>query len=84
MRSLRFSRDAMKFADGLDPKQYKQVHSKIMSLMINPRPNDSIQMKGREGRFRADIGEFRVIYSFDDDEVDIVLVGKRNDDEVYK
>jgi mRNA interferase RelE/StbE len=39
-------------------------------------------MKG--GRFRrVDQGECRTVYFFDDDTVTIVVIGKRNDDEVY-
>lgn len=31
-----------------------------------------------------DQGEYRIVYRFDDRSVSILVVGKRNDDEVYK
>jgi mRNA interferase RelE/StbE len=35
---------------------------------------------------RVDSGEYRIVYRFDTnlDLVEVILVGKRNDDEVYK
>jgi mRNA interferase RelE/StbE len=33
---------------------------------------------------RKDSGEYRVVYRYDDTTVYIMLIGKRNDDEVYK
>jgi mRNA interferase RelE/StbE len=46
-------------------------------------PADSKQVIGHPYR-RADVGEYRVIYSHNEDRVRIVLIGKRNDDEVYR
>jgi mRNA interferase RelE/StbE len=36
------------------------------------------------GERRVDVGEYRVIYVNSGDTVDVLAVGKRNDDEVYK
>jgi mRNA-degrading endonuclease RelE of RelBE toxin-antitoxin system len=38
------------------------------------------------GVYRVDSGEYRIVYCFDPnaDLVEVILVGKRNDDEVYK
>ena len=33
---------------------------------------------------RADIGEYRIIYRYDDDVLYAPTVGKRNDDDVYR
>jgi mRNA interferase RelE/StbE len=83
MRRLDISGDAEKFVDHLDAKQYRQVVRKIFSLANNPTPQDSIKIQGKDYR-RADQGEFRIVYYFDEDNIYIVEVGKRNDDEVYK
>ena len=57
-----------------------------MALNLDPRPADSKSLKGYPGFYRVDSGEYRIIYRFvpEDDLVEIILVGKRNDDEVYK
>ena len=41
---------------------------------------DLIQNNGQH----VDTGEYRIVYRFDNDTVYIAVIGKRNDDEVYK
>ncbi len=82
MRKLNMDRDAAKFLQDLDAKQYKQVASKMLSLLTNATPADYRQLKG-SSYFRVDSGEYRVIYYFDADTLYVDLIGKRNDDEVY-
>lgn len=82
MRKLDMDRDAAKYLQDLDSKQYKQVASKVLSLMGNATPADYSQLKGYSYH-RVDSGEYRIVYRFDTDTVYIVLIGKRNGDEVY-
>jgi mRNA interferase RelE/StbE len=83
-RLLDTSKQADKFLDNLPGKQFKQVYTKIKNLTSNSQPNDSIKMTGSEDQYRVDIGEYRIIYTFDDEVLYIEVVGKRNGDEVYK
>jgi mRNA interferase RelE/StbE len=66
--------------------EYKQVVSKILSLQGNPRPQDYAALKGYQDGYRIDQGEYRILYTIDEDNklVDIFQVGKRNDDKVYQ
>ncbi len=74
------------FLKGLQPKIAAQIAKKVLSLNVDPLPNDSKQFIGYPGYYRVDSGEYRIVYNFNPDEdlVEIILVGKRNDDEVYK
>ncbi|MBE9009964.1 type II toxin-antitoxin system RelE/ParE family toxin [Pseudanabaenaceae cyanobacterium LEGE 13415] len=76
----------LEFIKGLQPKITAQIAKKILALNIDPLPADSKELKGYSGYYRVDSGEYRIVYRFDSEEdlVQIVLVGKRNDDEVYK
>jgi len=47
-------------------------------------PPDSKPLKGYSGYFATDIGEYRIIYTILEPEVRVELIGKRNDDEVYR
>jgi len=82
LRKFLIDRDATKFLQDLDAKQYKQIASKMLSLMVNATPADYSQLKG-SAYYRVDSGEYRIVYRFDVDTVYVVLIGKRNDDEVY-
>ncbi len=84
MLKLDMTLDVKKMLEGLDSKRFRQVVSKIFDMMRDPRPNDSSPLKGYDNWFRADIGEFRIINEFDDSTLYLLLVGKRNDDEIYK
>ena len=83
MLKLNLSRQAAKFIKKLPPKQAKQIARKIVELRNNPYPHDSISLKGYPYR-RTDIGEYRIIYYIEANILEILIIGKRNDDEVYK
>ncbi|KAM3115972.1 type II toxin-antitoxin system RelE family toxin [Phormidesmis sp. 146-33] len=57
---------------------------KIFSLQAEPRPQDCKQLKGNPGIFWVDQGEYRILYTIENDTVEVFRVGKRNDDEVYE
>lgn len=77
---------AKKFIETLPPKHKKQVKNCILSLQNNTRPHDAKKLIGYENYMRVDIGEYRIIYRCENqkDTVIVVLVGKRNDDEIYR
>ncbi|MEH2364355.1 type II toxin-antitoxin system RelE family toxin [Nostoc sp.] len=84
--SLRIAKSAEKDLLDLQAKFYKQVVSKILSLQGNSKPQDCKVLKGYEGGYRVDQGEYRILYTIDEESklVDVFRVGKRNDGEVYK
>ncbi len=69
--------------DKLPPKQFRQVARKLFSLMSDPLPADSIQLQGYSYR-RTGVGEYRIIYYQEGDTIKILIIGKRNDGEVYR
>ncbi|WP_080419701.1 type II toxin-antitoxin system RelE family toxin [Burkholderia ubonensis] len=82
--NLKLTKQALKAISKLDAKQYRQVVSSIFGLLSNPEPHDSQQLRGAtRGERRLDIGEYRVIYSVAEDDVEVLVVGKRNDGDVY-
>lgn len=82
---LAMTKQAQKALAELDAKQYRQVGSAIFGLLSNPAPHDSRPMKGaRHGECRVDVGEYCIVYAAFDDRVEVLVIGKRNDDDVYK
>lgn len=84
MRTLDLTHDGHKFLKNLAPKQFKQVTGKILSLLREPFPQDCIHVSGHPGVRRVDTGEYRICYSASDRCIEIIVVGIRNDDAVYK
>lgn len=83
MLKINISRDAGKFLTKLTPKHGKQIAQKITTLRENPKPNDSWPLRGYP-YMRADVGEYRIIYTVENDTLNVFVIGKRNDAEVYK
>ena len=78
------TRRAQDFLKDLQPKQFKQVTNRILSLLRNSYPVDCKHLAGHPGFRRIDVGEFRVCYQVCNGVVRIAVVGLRNDDAVYK
>jgi len=83
MKKLDLSLRAQGFLEGLPPKQFRQVVSAILRLLRDPLPHDSRPLQGYPYH-RIDVGEYRVIYHVQDDLLRVALIGKRNDDDVYR
>ncbi len=84
MLKIDISKRSQKFLAKLPPKQARQLTTKILDLRTNSEPSDSSKLKGYDYYRRVDFGEYRIIYFVKDDVLMISLVGKRNDDEIYK
>jgi len=80
---LDITHDCLKFLRTLDPKQFRQVVTALFGLLRTPEPHDSALLTGSPFR-RVDIGEYRIVYRVDGDLLRVPLIGKRNDDEVYR
>ncbi len=88
MFKIQFSKDSQKFLQKLSQKKHLlQIKNKIEQLLNEPFPPDSKALHGDlKGRYRVDVGEYRIIYCVDTGVqiLQIILIGKRNDGEVYK
>ena len=87
MLKINFSNNKIiDFIGSLASKQYKQVANSIFDLCKNPNQNDVILLKGyeKEKLKRKDVGEYRIVFKHDETDLTIVVIGKRNDDDVYK
>jgi mRNA interferase RelE/StbE len=79
-------RSVLDYLEGLQPKVASQIARKTMTLALDPTPPDCRPLEGYPGYLRVDAGEHRIVYRFhqEDDVVEVMLVAKRNDDEVYR
>lgn len=68
----------------LPAKQARQIAEKLKLLAADPSSLPSEGLKGYAPMRRLKSGEFRIVFGVEDDVVQIRLIGKRNDDEIYK
>ena len=83
MLKLDLTHDCLKFLRTLDPRQFRQVVTTLFVLLHTPEPHDSAALQGSPWR-RVDIGEYRIVYRVEGDLLKVPLIGKRNDDAVYR
>ncbi|MBK8455923.1 MAG: type II toxin-antitoxin system RelE/ParE family toxin [Phyllobacteriaceae bacterium] len=84
MRRIDFSRQAEAFLRKLPTKHASQISERIVALAAHPDGAALEPPKGHTPLMRLKSGEDRVIVEMNADLLDVLLVGKRNDDEVYK
>ncbi len=83
MLKVNIAKRAVKFLEEIPAKHAKQLAKKIMALREQPRPQDCKKLQD-SGFYRVDSGEYRIIYHFAGELLGILLIGKRNDGEVYR
>ena len=84
MPRIDLSKQAADFLRGLGAKQARQIAEKLQQLGVDPASLPSEALKGYSPMRRLKSGEFRIIFAVEADVVQIRLVGKRNDDEIYR
>ena len=77
---VRLVRSAGREMDRLPAADHARISRKILSLEDNPRPVSVKKLRGRE-EFRIRVGDYRVLYTIDDDSrvVTVHAVGHRRD-----
>ncbi|MEX1193135.1 MAG: type II toxin-antitoxin system RelE/ParE family toxin [Brumimicrobium sp.] len=81
--TILLTKKAKKQLDKLKNNIADPIIEAISNLAYEPRPNGSIKLKGRDS-YRIRIGNYRVIYEIQDEEliIDVIALGHRKD--IYK
>jgi mRNA interferase RelE/StbE len=84
MLKINLSRQAERLLRNLPVKTGKPIAKKLVALQTHPYPPTSKSLRGYPDWYRAKSGEYRIIYQVEQDTLIVLLIGKRNDDEIYK
>lgn len=76
-----FARSARRELERLEMSVARRIISRIEALATDPRPPGCVKLQGAADLWRIRIGDYRVVYSVDDDArvVDIRVVRHRSD-----
>jgi len=79
---VRILRSAEKEMDKLPTAIYVRINKRILSLENNPKPRGTKKLIG-QGKYRLRVGDYRILYTINDNDsvVTIFAVGRRQ--EVY-
>ena len=83
MYSVTVSKSAKKTLSKLPNEVIKKILDALDELGEDPRPMGYIQLKGRSG-YRIRVGNYRIIYDINDDELLALVVEIGDRKEIYK
>ena len=84
MYSIVFTVSAQKELLKLKKADILKILQKIESLAENPKPTNSIKIKGKLSLWRIRSGNYRIIYSLIEDELIIEVIRIRHRKDVYR
>ena len=75
------TRSARRELERLDVGVARRIISRVEALAEDPRPHGCVKLQGAADLWRIRVGDYRVIYSLDDDArlVDVRVVRHRSD-----
>lgn len=80
---ISFTRQSKKDLADLPKSEFKKIEVAIAKLADNPRPSKSKKLTGRDG-WRIRVGDYRVIYLIEDNNLVVIVVEIGHRKEVYK
>ena len=78
-----FKKSVEKDFQGIPKSDLQRILSKIEQLQHNPRPEGSEKLSGQE-RYRIRQGNYRVVYSIQDNELTVWVVKVGHRREIYR
>ena len=79
-----FKPSAEKALSKLPKNIQARILEKIAILEENPRPNGVVKLEDSDNLYRIRMGDFRIIYSIQDKELLVLVVGIKNRREAYR
>ena len=82
--SISYVPSAAKTIRRLDKSTARRLLEAIDGLAIDPRPPGCIQLKGDRGEFHIRVGDYRVVYDVQNDELVVLVLRVGHRREVYR
>lgn len=80
---IEIKKSAIKELNSIPQKDIQKIISKIRSLSSNPRPQGCTKLTNRED-YRIRVGNYRIIYSINDDILIITVIKIGHRKEIYR
>jgi mRNA interferase RelE/StbE len=70
--------------DALPNDVYERIAVKIQQLAEDPRPDGVVKMKGADNEYRIRIGDCRLRYEIEDEELIVFLLQCKHRKDIYR
>ncbi|MFN4878173.1 MAG: type II toxin-antitoxin system RelE family toxin [Aphanizomenon sp.] len=78
------TKSIQKQLDNLPNNIQERVYDKISQLAEEPRPDGVVKLKGYDNEYRIRIGDYRLVYEIQDEQLIVLLVQCKHRRDVYK
>jgi mRNA interferase RelE/StbE len=68
----------------LDARTARRVDGAILGLADNPRPAGCSKLTGESGLWRIRVGDYRVLYEIQDEQLIVIVVAVAHRREIYR
>ena len=82
--TVRYTTTAASEFAKLEKADQKRIKARVDKLTENPRPDGVKKLKGREDSYRIRVGDYRVIYEIQDQELLVIVVTVAPRNEAYR
>ncbi|MGJ9425951.1 type II toxin-antitoxin system RelE/ParE family toxin [Nesterenkonia halotolerans] len=82
--SITYKPSAAKAFRKVHPSDRLRIKEAIEQLAQNPRPPGYIQLSGGAGECRIRVGQYRVVYDIEDDELVVLVLRVGHRREIYR
>jgi mRNA interferase RelE/StbE len=81
--TISFKPSAVKQLERLPKSVQRRIVSAIEELADDPRPAGCVKLLGQENLWRIRVGSYRVVYSIDDDNLEVMILRIVHRKDVY-
>ena len=81
---IQLKRSVVKTLKSLPQKEVKKIAKKIDSLEQNPVPKDSKKLKGEKDLYRVRVGDYRILYFFQNLNLTVLVIRVGHRKDIYK
>lgn len=81
---IRFSKPASKQFKALPVQTQQRIRDKINALENEPRPNGVVKLESAVDLYRIRVGDYRIVYTIDDNILLIVIVKVGHRQNIYR
>ena len=79
-----FSPIAAKAIDRLPAQVVSRIRKAVDALAIDPRPRGCKKLTGKGDKYRLRVGDYRVVYSVEDDQLIVLVIDLGHRRDIYK
>ncbi|MEY3334511.1 MAG: type II toxin-antitoxin system RelE family toxin [Cuspidothrix sp.] len=78
------TKSIQKQLDNLPNNIQERVYDKISQLAEEPRPDGVVKLKGYDNEYRIRIGDYRLVYEIQDEQLIVLIIQCKHRRDVYK